>query len=108
MGLRSDAGGSGSVQDSSPRAAKVALSRDGRRLAYLQTDAGMAPANQRGPLTEIWIGSAETSAPPVRVFTLPQLQTNWMPGSASAANVEQVHDLTWTPDGHHLLVTLQL
>jgi hypothetical protein len=93
----------------SPRAAKVAVSPDGQHLAYLQSDVESSPANQaHAPLKEIWVASANTNSPPVRVFTLSMPATNSVSGSAGAADVEQVHYMTWTPDGGHLLVTLQL
>lgn len=88
-----------------PQAAEIAISPDGHRLAYLQADpAGVSPRP-----TEVWVASAaDTTAPAVCVFALPSANTSATSGSTGSADVEEIHDVAWTPDGSHLLITVRL
>jgi len=97
------------TRDSSPRAAAVSISPDGDHVAYLLPGPSASQPGAAGArLKEVWVASAEPTPPPVRVFALPSANTSSTPGSANSADVEEVHDLAWTPDGHHLLVTVRL
>jgi len=91
---------------SSRRAAVLSVSPDGRYLAYLGHDQSTAQSAGTGPrLDEVWVASSGNSAPPARLFALHPLRAN--PGSAPD-EVEELHDLVWTPDNEHLLVTARL
>ncbi len=91
---------------SSTRATVLSVSPDGQYLAYLQPNRSTTQNAGTGPrLDEVWVASADTSAPPSRLFALPPASAN--PGSVPN-EVEELHDLAWTPDGQHLLVTARL
>ena len=98
------------TQTTSIRAANVSISPDGHEIAYVTPDASAVSAASRAArLTEVWIASAETQvAAPQRVFALPSANATSTAGSATPADIEEVHDVTWTPDGRHLLVTVRL
>ncbi len=91
-----------------PHAAVVAVSPDGRRVAYLQA---AQPEMQRGSgasrLSEVWVAGGGSGGPPVQVLALPSKNSPAAPGSAPS-EVEEVHDVVWTPDSHYLLVIAQL
>src|SRR5207253_4557235 len=50
-------------------------------------------------LTKVWVASAETAPPPVRVFAVPSANARSISGSGISSDVEEVHDLSWAPDG---------
>jgi hypothetical protein len=91
--------------DASVRAAVISVSPDARSVAYLQQDqsAGLnGVTHQR--LDSVWIAGAPTAGTTVRLFALPPV-----PGGAQGpGEVEGIRDVTWTPDGHHLLVAVRL
>ncbi len=91
-----------------PHAAVVAVSPDGRRVAYLQA---AQPEMQRGSgasrLSEVWVAGGGSGGPPVQVLALPSKNSPAAPGSAPS-EVEEVHDVAWTPDSRYLLVIAQL
>lgn len=87
------------------RTAALAVSPDGRQVASLRASTAQSgTVRTRGP-DEVWVGSGDDGGTPARVFTLPPLDAK--PGSVSA-EAEELHDLVWTPDGQHLLVTVRL
>ncbi len=87
------------------RAAALAVSPDGRQVASLRPSTAQSGAiRARGP-DEVWVASGDDTATPARVFVLPPLDTKTASVSAQA---EELHDLVWTPDGQHLLVTARL
>ena len=89
------------------RTAKVAISPDGLHVAYPQLDESTSHvAGVSARLKEVWV--ADASASPVRVFALPSANAGSTSDSASSGDIEAVHDLTWTPDGNHLLITVRL
>ena len=91
-----------------PRAAMLAVSPDGRSVAYLQGEQSSAQPGVRSPrLREVWVTVSGNSGPPVRVFALSSKNDTAAPALPSP-EVEELHDVTWTPDGTHLLVTAQL
>ena len=91
-----------------PRAAVVAVSPDGRRVAYLQPGQSETQRGGADPrLSEVWVGGAGTDEAAVRVLALPARKNPAEPGSPHV-EVEGVHDVAWTPDSRHLLVTAQL
>jgi hypothetical protein len=91
---------------SSRRAAVLSVSPNGRYLGYLRHDQSTVQSAGTSPrLDEVWVTGAHNSAPPARLFALPPLSAN--PGSVPD-EVEELHDLVWTPDGQHLLVTARL
>jgi hypothetical protein len=97
------------TQGSTLPAAEVSISPDGHHLAYLQPNASSAHASAvTVRLTEVWVASDEMTALPVRVFTLPSASAVLTAGPGTSADVEEVHDVAWTPDGQHLLVTVRL
>ena len=88
------------------RAAVVSVSPDGRSVAYLQQDqsAGLNGVTYQR-LDSVWIAGAPTAGMPVRLFALPPLVPA---GAQGSGEVEGIRDVTWTPDGHHLLVAVRL
>ncbi len=93
---------------SNPRAAIVAVSPDGTNLAYAQPQqSDTRPTTTRPRLTEALVAGAGGS-PAVKAFTLPAVNVNPASGSATTNEIEEVHDLAWTPDGRHLLVAVRL
>src|SRR5205823_2631517 len=81
-----------------PRAALVAVSPDGRRVAYVQAaQAEMQRGSGASRLSEVWVAGGGSSGPPVQVIALPSKHSSTAPGSA-ASEVEEVHDVAWTPD----------
>lgn len=97
------------AKPSNPRAAIVSVSPDARNLAYVQPNQSDAQTGIARPwLDEVSVASEEGSAPPRRVFTLPPVSTNRASGLATASELEEVHDVAWTPDGRHLLLTVRL
>jgi len=94
------------------RAAAVAVSPDGQRLAYLQqaplVKAGAGPTTPPyipNRLDEVWVASTTATLPLARVFHLPAPT----PGTGySPPEVERLADVSWAPDGRHLLVATQL
>jgi hypothetical protein len=91
-----------------PRAAVVAVSPDGRRVAYLLGEQSEMRRGGAGPrLTELWVAGSGVGRPPVRVLALPPTDDPAARGSPPA-EVEALDDMAWTPDGAHLLLTVQL
>ena len=91
-----------------PRAAVVAVSPDGRRVAYLQPGQSETQRGGADPrLSEVWVGGAGTDEAAVQVLALPARKNPAERGSP-IVEVEGVHDVAWTPDSRHLLVTAQL
>lgn len=60
-----------------------------------------------GRMMEVWVGTADGTPAPTRVLALPGNGPN-LGSSTRPAETEEVHDVTWTPDGRHLLVTVRL
>jgi hypothetical protein len=90
------------------RASVLVVSPDGRSVAYLRGEQSNAQSGAGSPrLGEVWVAVLGNSGPPVRVFALPSMNDTLAPGSP-LAEVEELHDVAWTPDGAHLLVTAQL
>jgi PEGA domain len=91
-----------------PHAPVVAVSPDGRRVAYLQA---AQPEMQGGGgtawLSEVWVAGGGSGGPPVQVIALPSKHSPTASGSAPS-EVEEVHDVAWTPDSRYLLVIAQL
>src|SRR6266511_5332481 len=59
-----------------PRAAVVAVSPDGRRMAYLQAaQAEMQRGSGASRLSEVWVAGGGSGGPPVQVFALPSKQS---------------------------------
>ncbi|MGI9148741.1 MAG: PEGA domain-containing protein [Chloroflexota bacterium] len=88
------------------RAVVISVSPDGHSVAYLQQDqsAGLSGLTHQR-LDSVWIAGAATAGAPVRLYGLPPV----VPADAQASGeVESVRDVTWTPDGHHLLVAVRL
>ena len=87
------------------RAAVVSVSPDGRSVAYLQQvqSAGLNGVTYQR-LDSVWITGALTPGTPVRLFALPPVPA----GAQGSAEVEGIRDVTWTPDGQHLLVAVRL
>jgi len=94
------------VADTSARAAVLSISPDGRNVAYLRQDqSGALNGVTRQRLDGVWIGSV--GGTPARVFALPT--PNALGTADPASNeVEELRDVTWTPDGDHLLVAVRL
>jgi hypothetical protein len=96
------------VATSNPRAPIVAVSPDGSRLAYAQAQravSGAGASTERA--TDVLVAVADGSET-VTVFELPIVSGNPTSNSETSNGVEEVHDLAWTPDGKHLLVTVRL
>jgi len=93
---------------SNPRAALVSVSPDGHHLAYLEPELSAHQGTPSTRLTEEWVQSDDEATPPVRVFALSPPSDGSTPVSGSPVGVEEVHDVAWTPDGRHLLVTVRL
>jgi hypothetical protein len=97
----------------SVRAAAIAVSPDGVRVAYLQqappTQPGQAragaPPHIAGRLDEVWVASQDEGQLLRRVFQLPPPER--VSGYGTPA-VEQLADLAWAPDGRHLLVATRI
>ncbi|HET8630568.1 MAG TPA: PEGA domain-containing protein [Thermomicrobiales bacterium] len=78
--------------------AALALSPDGREVAYLARPAqppGTGPAGLDAPVSEVWV-TARDGTWGERRYALP-------PGTAG----EGLTDLSWAPDGRHLLLVSQ-
>jgi hypothetical protein len=94
------------------RAAALAVSPDGARVAYLEQappspgQAGVAtpPAITRR-LDEIWIATQDNHQPLRRVFQLPQTERG---SGYGAPPVERLADLAWALDGRTLLVATRI
>ena len=73
----------------------AAVSSDGNRVAYLASPAGSLASGQ--PPTELWLAGADGQAA-VQRYVLP----------AQSGGNGQLTDITWTPDGQHLLLVARL
>jgi PEGA domain len=87
------------------RAEAVAVSPDGARLAYLQqappAGAGASALSPSGRPDEVWVASGDGEVPLRRVLQLPPPDRG---SGYGMPPVERLADLTWAPDGRHLLV----
>jgi PEGA domain len=91
-----------------PRAALVSVSPDGHQLAYVKPGTStMQMGGPPGRMTEVRVGTSDGAPAPTRVLALPGDGPN-LGSSTGAAETEEVHDVTWTPDSRHLLVTVRL
>jgi hypothetical protein len=91
---------------SNPRSAIVAVSPDGKHLAYARPSPNAAPSSSQY-LTDVAVVDAHGSTQST-VFALQSSATTLPPGSSVATDIEEVHDIAWTPDGRYLLVTVRL
>ena len=91
---------------STVRAAMIAVSPDGTSVAFAQPKQSDA-RDGSGRLTDVLVAGADAS-PATTVFALPSVNTNATPVSRTNNDVEEVHDIAWTPDARHLLVTVRL
>jgi hypothetical protein len=95
------------------RAAVLAVSPDGARLAYLQQappsppgQAGVgAPPPMAGRLDEVWIATQQDRQLLRRVFHLPPPERGSGYGTPP---LEQLADVAWAPDGRHLLAATRI
>jgi hypothetical protein len=95
-----------------PRAAALAVSPDGRRVATIQDASRLDARSSRDVATgaparldSVWITTAGShTAPGALVFRLPPPERN----TVGAFGQEQLTDLAWLPDGQHLLVASRL
>jgi hypothetical protein len=88
--------------------AGVSISPDGHRLAFLKPSASASQAGGQSPrLGEVWLASDDASSPPMRIFALPSPTADSTTTVDTSTAVEEVHDVAWTPDGGHLLVTVR-
>ena len=95
------------------RAAALAVSPDGARVAYLQQapppPPGQAAAGAAPPITgrldEVWVATQDDPQSLRRVFQLPPPERSSGYGTPP---VEQLADLAWAPDGRHLLVATRI
>jgi hypothetical protein len=95
-----------------PRAAALAVSPDGHRVAMLQDASRLDASSRRDPATatparldSMWITTAGShTAPGALVFRLPPPERNTL----GTFGQEQLGDLAWLPDGRHLLVASRL
>ena len=95
------------VMGSIPRAAVLAVSPDGLRVAFLQPGQSKPKGGGADPrLDEVWVG-ARGGQTPVRILSLTPSDDQSTRGSAFG-EVEELRDVAWTPDSKHLLVTAQL
>jgi dipeptidyl aminopeptidase/acylaminoacyl peptidase len=97
----------------STRARIVAVSPDGKRLAYLQQappppvdQGGRDAAGRRGVhvpgrLDEVWVAEADAALPLSRMFTLPPVEAG---ATYLSAQAESLADVAWAADGHRLLI----
>jgi hypothetical protein len=93
---------------SNPRAPIIVISPDGKRVAYAQARQPVSEANSSNErVTDVLVTAADGSEA-VTVFELPIVSGNSTSSSGTSNGVEEVHDLAWTPDGKHLLVTVRL
>jgi hypothetical protein len=89
--------------------AEVSISPDGHRLAYLKPGASASRADGPNPrVSEVWLATDDASSPSVRVFSLTSPTADSTTSVDTSTGEEEVHDLAWTPDGGHLLVTVRL
>jgi hypothetical protein len=87
---------------SNPRAPIIVASPDGNRVAYAQarqSTSGAGSSTERA--TDVLV-AADDGSEAVTVFELPTVS-----GNSTSNNVEEVHNLAWTPDGKHLVVTVR-
>ena len=96
------------------RAAALAVSPSGARVAYLQQSAattarpgrrGRQPPPITGRLDEVWVATQDDPQSLRRVFQLPPPERGSGYGTPP---VEQLADLAWAPDGRHLLVATRI
>jgi hypothetical protein len=87
---------------SNPRAEILVVSPDGRHVAYARPLQADVQGSRR--LAEVLTVGADSGGA-VPVFSLPPVDTSRL---APDAELEDIGDITWTPDGRHLLVTVRL
>jgi hypothetical protein len=91
---------------SSERAAIVVVSPDGTSVAFAQPPLSRT-SGDLARLSEVRVAGAAGSRSAL-VFALPNVRANAASGSNTTNDVEEVHDIAWSPDGRHLLVTVRL
>jgi hypothetical protein len=90
---------------SNPHAAIVAVSPDGSRVAYAQPL--QTAARARKQLVEVAVADSG-GATHGRVFALPPPSSASGNAAPSNGEIEEIHDITWSPDSRHLLVVVRL
>ncbi len=90
---------------SNPRAAILAVSPDASRVAYAQPLQLGGKAGKR--LAEVVVADSHR-ATRGRVFALPPPDSASVDATVSMGELEEIHDITWTPDSRHLLVVVRL
>src|SRR5262249_20802665 len=94
-------------------ASTMAISPDGRRLAYVtaasapaRTNAGWTLTSGTGPATpvanapeSVWVSALGDGTAPGRIFELQSVATS----TSASIHQEHIADLVWTPDGTRLV-----
>jgi hypothetical protein len=75
----------------------VHLAPDGTTVAYAQPKQS-STSNGSPRLTDVLVADAQSSLP-VTIFTIAAANTGSTSADSPSNDVEEVHDLTWTPDG---------
>lgn len=88
-----------------PHAAILAVSPDASRVAYAQPLQLGGKAGKR--LAEVVVADS-IGATRGRVFALPPPDNASGDATVSIGELEEIHDITWAPDGRHLLVVVRL